>query len=163
MRARSGEETKRPLLLLDVDGVLNPLAMTPPPGFSVQWIDGYEVAISARHQRWLNELAQSFDLAWATTWEQSANESIGPLLGLDELPVIRFDGERTGDTWKLEAVKAFVGDRSLVWIDDELYLDAYEWSRTRDAPTLLVCPSSSVGMTLGHFDQICQFRDELEA
>lgn len=163
MGAMERDTTGRPLLLLDVDGVLNPLANRPPPGFRLQRIDGYEVALSAQHQRWLSELAQSFDLAWATTWEQSANESIGPLLGLPEIPVVRFVGERAGDTWKLETVRRFVGDRPLVWIDDELFLDAYEWARTRDAPTLLIRPSSSVGMTSAHFDQICQFRAGLEA
>lgn len=162
MSAGAEDRTGRPLLLLDVDGVLNPLANRPPPGFFVQWIDGYEVAISDRHRQWLSELAQSFELRWATTWEDSANESIGPLLGLPELPVVRFVAERTGDTWKLEAVQAVVGNRALVWIDDELFLDAYEWARTRQAPTLLIRPSSSVGLTSNHFDQVCQFRDEME-
>ena len=91
-----------------------------------------------------------------------SKQSIGPLLGLPELPVVRFSGERTGDTWKLEAVRSAVGDRPLVWIDDELFLDAYEWARGRDAPTLLIRPSSSVGMTASHFDEICRFRDEIE-
>ena len=161
----SGEQhsgIEQPLLLLDVDGVLNPLALRPPPGFSVQWIDGYEVALSGKHREWLGELVRSFELVWATTWEDSANESIGPLLGLPELPVVRFSGERTGDTWKLEAVRSAVGDRPLVWIDDELFLDAYEWAQGRDAPTLLIRPSSSVGMTASHFDEICRFRDEIE-
>lgn len=162
MSDRARNRTERPLLLVDVDGVLNPLGHRPPPGFFVQSIDGYEVAISDRHGRWLNELAESFELWWATTWEQSANNSVGTLLGLPELPVVRFAGERSGDTRKLEAVQGAVGDRSLAWIDDELFLDAYEWARNRAAPTLLVRPSSSVGMTLSHFEQICRFRDELE-
>jgi hypothetical protein len=155
--------TERPLLLLDVDGVLNPLAARPPPGFTALQIDGYEVAISARHRMWLQELVLSFELVWATTWEGAANESVGPLLGLPELPVVTFEGERIGETWKLGAVRAFVGDRPLVWIDDELFADARDWADHRPAPTLLIRPASSVGMTAAHFNQVCQFRDETEA
>lgn len=92
-------------VLLDVDGVLNPLASTPPPGFQSQVIDGFEVAISVRHRRWLQELNQSFELVWATTWEDSVNQSICPLLGLPTLRVVNFGPDRQGETWKLSDVR----------------------------------------------------------
>ena len=152
------EATKR-LLLLDVDGVLNPLSNRPPPGFRTEWIDGFEVAFTVRHARWLTELADSFELLWASTWEDSANESIGPLLRLPPLPVIHFSKERVGDTCKLNDVRNFVGDRPCVCIDDELFADAFKWADDRPAPTLAIRPAATVGMTITHFEQVCEFRD----
>jgi hypothetical protein len=85
----------RPLVLLDVDGVLNAL---PPPGRPVPWGDwrtGYAQSsvgtfriswsptVVAAVRSW-RELA---DVQWLTTWGHEANGSLRELLGLPELPV----------------------------------------------------------------------------
>ena len=124
MMSKSFVSPGKPLLLLDIDGVLNPLSNNPPPGYQTYWIDGYSVALSERHGRWFRELHDLFDIVWASTWEHSANESVGPLLGLPQLGVVEFGEDRVGDTWKLQAVVAYAEDRPLVWIDDMLYDDA---------------------------------------
>jgi hypothetical protein len=84
----------KPLLYLDVDGVLNP--DHPAEGFTTHRILDFEVHLSARHGDWLRELAEPYELCWATTWEQDANIHLAPLLGLPELPVVRFAGFKPG-------------------------------------------------------------------
>ncbi|MEU6850291.1 HAD domain-containing protein [Actinacidiphila alni] len=80
----------RPLLFLDVDGVLNPVL--PSPDFAAHDILASTVLLSARHGAWLRELADVYDLVWATTWEHEANRHISPRLGLPQLPVVEIAG-----------------------------------------------------------------------
>lgn len=63
---------ERPLLLIYVDGVLNPFVPTGDPmpdGFEAHRIDGIRVLLAARHGEWLRSLMPAYDLVWATTWE----------------------------------------------------------------------------------------------
>jgi len=148
----------KPLLLIDIDGVLSPFGGGLPPGFKRETIGSYEVIWSPRHQEWLFHLSQDFHLVWATTWEHSANESMSPILELGQLAVIEFD-RGTGDTWKLPSVQEFIGNRPAAWIDDDLYLDAHKWAEQRDVPTLLIRTNSSVGLTKEHVDQLQTFAE----
>ncbi|NUT46333.1 MAG: hypothetical protein HOV94_03285 [Saccharothrix sp.] len=100
----------RGLLLLDVDGPLNPYAAKPnarPPGYETfrytpagGWYTGRDVRRHKGLRVWLNpghgalllELAAAtgLELVWATTWSHEANTLIAPAVGLPELPVIDF-------------------------------------------------------------------------
>jgi hypothetical protein len=81
------------LILIDVDGVLNPWQRQGP-----QWekhravADGttWNVILNPDHGPMLLTLASETgaDLVWATTWDHDANREIGPRIGLPELPVI---------------------------------------------------------------------------
>lgn len=160
----------RPLLLIDIDGVLNPLNRgTKPKGFEPHTFLGFEVWLWPEHGVWLRSLANWFDLVWATTWEHHAH-LIGAVLDLpQDLPVIEFDRNRKEPTWKLHDVRRFVGDRSLAWIDDDLWSDAEAWAASRDAATLLVRVPPHRGLTQKHVSQLEAFgravvvEDELEA
>jgi hypothetical protein len=130
---------ERPLLLLDVDGVLNPLGKRA-RGFrryDVE-LDGeiYRVFLDPRHGAKLLALAEETgaELVWATTWEHRANEWIAPRLGLPPLPVIEFHGDvpvTTGEMFKSEMFKTemfktphvanFVRRRPFVWFDDAVW------------------------------------------
>ncbi|HEY4019773.1 MAG TPA: HAD domain-containing protein [Pseudonocardiaceae bacterium] len=98
------------LLLLDVDGVLNPYAAKPtarPLGYRTYrhtpdggWYSGSNVRrhrglriwLHPAHGARLRELAAkaNLELAWATTWMHDANTYVGPAIGLRDLPVIEF-------------------------------------------------------------------------
>ncbi|HEX5116856.1 MAG TPA: HAD domain-containing protein [Pseudonocardiaceae bacterium] len=98
------------LLLLDVDGPLNPYAakgFIRPPGYvpyretpdgdwvccrGVRWARGYSVRLHPGHGELLRALADEtgLELVWATAWEHSANRRIAPAIGLTDLPVIEF-------------------------------------------------------------------------
>lgn len=151
-----GVPAVKPLLLIDVDGVLFPTGGTIPPGFEYHETDHYYAVLNPTHGEWLSELADHFEMVWATTWEHQANQVIAPLLGIKPLPVIEFSMGK-GETRKLPSVIEFVERRPAAWLDDELFLDAFSWAETRPEPTLLVSPKPSVGVTRTHVDQLLKF------
>jgi hypothetical protein len=129
---RPGSRTAaRPLLYLDVDGVLNPLGPSDPARFvRHETGDGPAVRLHPEHGDWLRELSARYELVWATTWEHLANERLGPLLGLPELPVVEFsayrrrrDDPRFGILELFEARKwapilRHADGRPFAWVDD---------------------------------------------
>lgn len=139
----------RPLLLLDVDGVLNPYrgdhqwlriwgyrseALSLPSGIHQVWW-------KPAHGRLLLELVEEtgVELAWVTAWGGRANDLLSPRLGLPVLPVVEFD--RHDVLWKFAAVFDFADGRPLAWLDDEfgVHPSGTDWFRhvRGDAPTLL--------------------------
>ena len=147
----------RPLLLLDVDGVLSPTGIAVPRGFERRVTPTYSVVVRADHREWLQNLSEFFELVWASTWGEAANRVYGEIHGLETLPVVPLkDLPRTG-TRKLAAVDRYVGDRPLAWVDDELYDDAQAWAHARPARTLLVRTRAAVGLTTGDVDRLLTF------
>jgi hypothetical protein len=116
------------LLLLDVDGPLNPYAAKAhlrPPGYetfrrtrSGAWFGGRDARRHKGLRVWLNpshgstlaKLADDtgLELVWATTWLEEANTLIAPAIGLPSLPVIRYppddlESDGTGShRWRLD-------------------------------------------------------------
>jgi hypothetical protein len=163
----------RPLLLLDVDGPLNPYAA------GRNWLDktdyrkrehtvglrSYRVWLRRQHGAQLLTLAEEtgVELVWATTWQHSANEHIGPRLRLPELPVIEFPTKFNGTTilglrWKFGPVLTYAGDRPLAWFDDDFvrYHEDRDWflDQRGDIPTLLHDVDPHVGLVDSDFDSI---------
>src|ERR1700752_2707533 len=99
----------------------------------------------------LISLAESFDLVWATGWEERANEHLPYLLGLPfrDLPTLTFDGRAVFGTahWKVDAIHEHAGARPAAWIDDNLDETCHAWAEDREAPTLLVETDSARGLT----------------
>jgi hypothetical protein len=153
-----------PLFLLDVDGVLNPFAAPDcPPGYrEYEFFAGEEpVRLSAAHGPWLRELASSFELVWATAWEDEANRLLAPFLQLPDLPVIAFPPNPFGDLDKLPAVANFAGQRPLAWVDDALSPEAHEWAAGRAVPTLLLSADPADGLTRSLVDHALRWAEGL--
>lgn len=69
------ERARKPLLLLDVDGPLNPHLAGPLDGWRVVR-GGWGVwRISNEHGQWLRELAEVFELVWATVDDELHEEA----------------------------------------------------------------------------------------
>ncbi len=153
-----------PYLLLDVGGVLSPYGMTPPADYEEREIGGFWVVWTDAHVPRLQRLAEAFEIVWATTWEQYANDALCPALGLEPLPVIRFARGQT-QTRKLDSIKEWIGNRPTAWIDDDLYEDAHSWASTRNetVPTLLVQATPSIGLTNAHVDELLAFAKNLSS
>jgi hypothetical protein len=139
----------RGLLLLDVDGPLNPYgakAKRRPAGYRSyrytrdgRWYSGSDFRRHKGTRVWLNPHhgARILDLAadtklqpvWASTWRHEANTLVSPAVGLPTLPIIDFpaadlnpDGTtrwRAAGRWKYRGVSAFAGTLPLAWLDDE--------------------------------------------
>jgi hypothetical protein len=140
----------RPVLLLDVDGVLNPYGtVTCPEGFTeYDLFPGEEpVRLCPAHGEWITELRHVFDVAWATAWNDDANRLLAPLLGIDALPVVAMPSPPFQPRDKVPPIARFAEQRPAAWIDDLHPEEAQIWSATRREPTLLVPVVPAVGLT----------------
>ena len=154
----------RPLVLMDVDGVLALLG----PGAHEPCFDAtvgeFPVTIAEATPGRVLRLAEAFQLVWATSWQRQAAEEFGPLLGLpNDLPFLRFDRslDHPGSSYKLPVVERFVRDRSAAWVDDELGEDVVVWAEQRDHPTLLVHTDPRYGLVDEQVEQLLAFAHEV--
>jgi hypothetical protein len=159
-------ESDRPLLAVDIDGVISLFGFDQPvepgrarPGDApgeFHLIDGMLHCIALETGPRLNRLAETYELVWASGWEDRANDHLPNILGVPKLHYLTFDGRARFGTahWKLEALEEYSGSRPLAWIDDSLDESCYEWAERRDAPTLLVPTESDVGLTEAHVEAL---------
>lgn len=125
-----GVLVSRPLLFLDVDGPLNPYAAQPerrPEGYTtirVALTPGRPLRVWLHPDHGRQLLGLGYELCWATTWMDSANRWIAPVIGLPELPYVDFTGALFADRpdgvhWKTERIVAYADGRPFAWVDDE--------------------------------------------
>jgi hypothetical protein len=150
----------KPLLLIDIDGVISLFggpglpgqsdAGSSAPEGSFHSIEGIPHFLSATAAAHLLSLQAHFELVWASGWEEKADEYLPRLLGLPAgLPFLRFPRAvgRSNAHWKLEAIDTYAAARPLAWIDDALNGACHEWASAREAPTLLVQTAPERGLT----------------
>jgi HAD domain in Swiss Army Knife RNA repair proteins len=146
--------------MVDIDGVIS---LFGPPGDrgpegSFHAIDGIPHFLSSEATTHLLKLAEAYDLVWCSGWEEKAEEYLPHLLGLPAgLPFLRFErmtgspparaGRSIDGHWKLDAIEAYAGMRTLAWIDDAFDQSCHAWAAARPAPTLLVETDPAVGLT----------------
>jgi hypothetical protein len=183
----SAGKTAKPLLLVDIDGVIS-LFGAPLGGsterrggdgslldgsfHSIEGIPHFFSSTAAAH---LLELWPLFELVWASGWEERANEHLPHLLGLPgALPFLRFsravgvaggaEGTHVSRAhWKLDAIDAYAGERPLAWIDDAFNPACHEWAAARGAATLLVQTVPEHGLTAREAARLAQWAQELAA
>ncbi|MEO3863748.1 HAD domain-containing protein [Acrocarpospora sp. B8E8] len=160
-----------PMVLLDVDGVLNPSRRS-----SLAWrrytgiVDGepYKILLDPRHGPQLLTMARECgaELVWATTWEEQANDEISPRIGLPRLPVIPIGdylSSSGGEHFKTGAVAAYVQRRPFVWFDD--MLDSADQEYLSNHPGvgdfLLIHVDARFGLTDTHLAQAREWLSRL--
>lgn len=176
----------KPLLLLDIDGVLNAFGILGHDPVVYDY-DGkvatsngaaFRIRVPPRTKQRVQMLAEKFEMVWATMWMEDAHPCIGfPLLGIEECwPHIHFDGvvnnwprevpqftpER--ETFKLVYIADYVGDRPMAWVDDDIQRDAIKWANARalsGIPTMLIRPHCHTGLTDHHVMTLLQWAEEI--
>jgi hypothetical protein len=149
-----------PLVLLDVDGVLNPLQRSPgyhryratPNGVT------YRLLLNPRHGPLLTGLAEATgaELVWASYWTGAANDWIAPRVGLPSLrfvPIAAPDPRFSLGGWKARQVADWIGERPFVWLDDEPDVAAALERAPRLGPHLIVGVDPLQGLTEDHVGQ----------
>jgi hypothetical protein len=117
----------RPLVLLDVDGVINDLGALShqPRSWRIDEVPshGWVLHIPDYMQQLIADLVATAEVWWCTTWRGGANDELVDFLGIDPLPVI--DHESWGRTvdWKSAgaypvARAALDLGREVFWIED---------------------------------------------
>ena len=168
-----------PLLLLDIDGVLNAYQYRPAETETKRgdYTDLNEYSIGTDIGRtfrfWtsptliaeINDLHNSgkVEIAWLTTWTHQANRHVSPALGLPYLPVFADCGGRLSDYhWKSRAaVDAAQLGRPIIWIDDaEITPHDRATYRTTGTPHLLIAPDAERGLTRTDMEKVRAFIEQ---
>ncbi|MEV6160868.1 hypothetical protein AB0L71_02890 [Streptomyces sp. NPDC052052] len=167
----------KPLLLIDIDGPLNPYAALMlrrvPVGYALYltrpagWDYGspLPVLLNPDHGRSLLALAGRYELVWATTWKDEANRWIGPRLGLPPLPYIDWpsmpDDAPAGTYWKTRYVVEYAAGRPFAWVDDEVTEQDREWVREQGAAeALLLWIDPRTGLLADDFEELAAWADD---
>ncbi len=161
-----------PILLLDVDGVVNALQAQPPDGWMRRTFRGYAICwdptVTARLREWHD--AGRVEIQWLTTWAHAADALLAGPMGLprglvthsepDAVPTgFGTRREEQSGWWKLpfarEVAEAAPG-RRIVWIDDDLgaYDPATVAWLAANPQVLAVAPDLVVGLTHAELDAI---------
>jgi hypothetical protein len=170
-----------PVLLLDVDGVLNAVRPDLPEGWRRGTFNGYVLSwdptVAARLGEW-HETGR-VELQWLTTWTRHADRLLAEPMGLprglrthdrEEVLPTGFGGSLRGLSgwWKLAAARAVAEaepDRRIVWIDDDLAEQAEDTSEWLAAhgQVLVVAPEFMRGLTHAELDRVEAWLAEADA
>lgn len=111
------------MFYIDVDGVIN--ALERPHNFQVDLVrcKDYSIAIPEYMPELIQGLAAIGEIRWLTTWRESANEWIAPLMGIDAQPVITDGTDDRYVGWKPDAaLPQAIADEAagydIYWIED---------------------------------------------
>lgn len=149
----------RPLILVDVDGVLNVITSSKQRShlcFHEGWRQKrVELPVGAFRLFWnpavgglLRGLAADTgaELAWGTTWEEYANLVVGPLIGLPRLPVCPVADFPP----KADGIVPWTQGRPFVWFDDEPDAAEVTARLAGEQPHLVVPVNERTGLTIDH-------------
>jgi hypothetical protein len=146
----SGDDP-RPLLLVDVDGVLSLAGARAGANDLVPaLVEGIPHLLSRPAAAALARVVPHYECVWCTGWEERAGTHLPHLLGLPGGWRHLVFTEPAGTTahWKLAAIDEHAGpDRALAWIDDAHDERVRAWASARPGPTLLVTTDPAVGHT----------------
>lgn len=159
----------KPIILLDIDAVLNPVALPGAGG------DQGEPALSDATVSLVRRLARCGRIAWVSTRPADSAAGLASQLQLDVAPLnvtltmTLLAGDSGEPTPKLRSVRQWLAKMELmgeadwdavVWIADVLGPDAREWARHHHQPVLLEKPAQAQGLSEVHVVAVEVFVDD---
>jgi hypothetical protein len=149
---------ERPLLFLDVDGVLNPDipqvecdSLSSDSSFSI-------VNVPKGTKDHLAKLQKHFEIIWATAWLGDAHSFFREHLDLpqDSWPYLDYKH------LKLIEIIRFAKDRPWAWVDDDANAELRALGDNfRDMPnSLIIVPKRDIGLTDEHVEELLEFAKE---
>ncbi|KFD44548.1 hypothetical protein IU11_01400 [Cellulosimicrobium sp. MM] len=152
------------MFILDLDGVLSPLASDSAIGMAVAVVGRYRIPYQPAVVNGLNALNRDghVQLRWLTSWGEDARTFVAPAMGLHDFPLLDLVRRRTEvGTWpKHDAIIrcVSVGTR-FAWVDDDLTPARQRAVRRThgDEHSLLVRPDPAVGLTVDDIHVIARF------
>jgi HAD domain in Swiss Army Knife RNA repair proteins len=157
-------EQLAPLILVDVDGVLNP-SEPEADGYRSHWVFPncvpHRLWLHPMHGQMLSELAEAAnaDLVWASYWRNRANTWIAPRIGLPSIRVIpirsrwRRRARSSLGEWKAAHVAAWIGQTPFVWFEDDPDVPTYLEQLPGLGRHLIVTVDPAIGLTHRHIAQ----------
>lgn len=140
----------KPIVLLDVDGVINDLwALAhrnnlPADEYEVFQAGVYTIFMPVYMPALIQHLVHVAEVHWCTTWRDRANDEIRKRLGIPPLPVITDESGHRDAWWKPAAAQAVVetalGEgREVFWIEDfdGAYQKGVMWDQVKFIDTAL--------------------------
>lgn len=157
----------KPVMFLDVDGVLNAFRKSPWAETTKTRVypSGYEHGLLIQTSPLLGQrlLELEVDIHWLTTWREEANVHISPLVGLpQDLPVVQWD-RKLGEGWSITGKGQAINqwreenpDHPFIWVDDEHLGDPLGVIPVVDdrGDHLIVGPHGAEGLLPEHIGQI---------
>jgi len=181
--------TQKPILFLDVDGVLNAFAPVRP--HTVHQLGGrtvkgvfhpYTLHFDNEVVDMIDALAERFDIVWATMWNERANDLVAPALGIEPFPVMYADHNKGWDTaidrgteqwnihrlWyaKTPLLPEYAQGQPFAWLDDDHSGADVLWlAKQEDAPEhfYLHQTDAYAGIQWSDVADLIQWADDLAA
>jgi len=165
-------EAPRPLVLVDVDGVLNP-ARSHAPGYRGHWVFPgglvHRLLLNPSHGPMLTELAEvaGAELVWASYWRNRANSWVAPRVGLPSLRFVpipqhwRSHTRSSLGSWKARHVALWVGQRPFVWFEDDADAVTVIAGQPGLGRHMVVKVDPVIGLTGSHVEQARAWLDDL--
>lgn len=156
----------RNLTIIDIDGVLNPFyaRQSQLEGFQEFILPNnlHSVFLNLKLQvPYLKQMNEMSEIVWGSAWGANSN-MLSEYLGLEQLQWIPISNTDVGlGTWKIKSIRKWVEEHDgeydkVIWIDDELESDAFEWAKERGR-MLAVAPDRVNGLTKNEFESIVNF------
>lgn len=165
----------KPILFLDVDGVIGPMLHRDPSRLPNTWPNTwvwertgpYDLLLNRTMIEALEEILEDVNMVWCTTWEHNVR-AIEERLGWPPHPVVSNDrGNHDHVPWKHRAiVNTLVGQtqRPFIVLDDHSVHHSNEWMLVDllseahvSARRLLIAPHSLVGLEPKHMERMRRF------
>jgi hypothetical protein len=159
-----GVDEPTPLILVDVDGVLNP-SQPEADSYRRYWVfpNGvpHRISLHPKHGQMLSQLSEAAnaDLVWATYWGSRANIWIAPRIGLPSIrhiPIPSRWSPRARSSlgkWKAAHVAAWIGQTPFVWFEDDPGVPDYLAQRSGLGQHLIVTVNPATGLMRHHLEQ----------